>query len=216
MTTVTLFITAALLLGNGKDKNVPKEFTGASVTIPVKNQSPDRHAYSNTDTLQFIHFDGNFDYWYAVFINQRKDTVKLVTDTAIAYNLKNRLFEVKWFIDTLYEAGDNDSKYTAKRMSHFRLINGKPFVAPITEKKVLQDVKNIPEVQSGADQVLIAERPSEEKDFYLVETGSRETDNFSRFLMLRVYTYPQYMIKIYDAGTDTELSLDEWRSKSRK
>ena len=129
----------------------------------------------------------------------------------IAETYKNRLFEVKWFTDTLTEAGDNESKYAADRMTAFKVVNGKPFVAPITEAQMLRDVRNLPEVLGGADQVGIASRPTESNNYYLVETGTREEDNYSRFLMFRIYTYPNYQIKVYDPSADSELSLEEWR-----
>ncbi|WP_256003538.1 hypothetical protein [Pedobacter deserti] len=180
----------------------------------VETRQPEKMIVTHTDTLQFIHFEGNFDYWYNIFLNASKDTISLVTDSAIDDRFKNTLFEVKWFADTLYEAGDNDSKYTANRMSHFRPLKGKPFVAPITEEQILRDIRNIPEVRSGADQAGIAERPSEGKNYYLVETGSREEDNFSRFMMFRVYIYPHYEIKVYDPAQDTDFSLEAWRKLS--
>lgn len=168
----------------------------------------------HTDTLQFIHFENNFDYWYGIFLNSKMDTISLVTDSVIAAEYKNTLLEVKWYRDTLHEAGDNESKYTAERMSAFRPIKGKPFVTPITEAQILRDVRNLPEVQSGADQVVIAERPSEAKNYYLVETGTRGEDNYSRFMMFRVYTYPSYRIRVYDLSGDVELELEEWRKRN--
>jgi hypothetical protein len=140
----------------------------------TKNESIQTKPIVHTDTLQFIHFEGNFDYWSCVFLNNSKDTITLVTDSMIADNFKNRLFEVKWFTDTLVQAGDDDSKFAATRMSHFRPIKGKPFAAPITEEQILMDVRNIPEVQSGAEQVVIAERPSDGKNCYVVETGTHD------------------------------------------
>lgn len=121
----------------------------------------------------------------------------------------------EWFIDTLDEAGDN-SMYTAKRMSNFRLIKGEPFVPPITEEQILSDVRMVPEVEGGADYVRIAEGPSEGKDYYLVETGTRGEDNVSRLFLFRVYIYPKYEIRIYDAQEDADFSMEEWRMRYDK
>ena len=166
-----------------------------------------------TDTLQFIHFEGNFDYWYGVFINARKDTIQLVVNDVIPAKWKDQLVEVKWLTDTLYEAGDHDSKYAAKRLKAIRRVDGSLYSHPVTEEKVINDIKDLIEVKSNADQTGIAGRPTDDKEYYLVETGTRGEDNFSRLYMFRVYIYPKYEIKFYDPAGDTELSLAEWRNK---
>ncbi|TCD01397.1 hypothetical protein [Pedobacter psychroterrae] len=209
MTRFNLFIASALLLAACNGDKAKQQTPTGSQAIPV---SPNPKPQIHTDTLQFIHFEGNFDYWSCIFLNSSKDTVTLVTDSMINEKFKNRLFEVKWFKDTLVQAGDNDSKFAANRMSHFRPIKGKPFVAPITEEKILQDIRDLPEVQSGADQVVIAERPADGKNYYLVETGTHGEDNFSRLCMFRVYTYPIYKITVLVAAENTELSLEQWRN----
>lgn len=213
MTRFILLIVSVLFFSSCQNKEAADQSITDTLTTTAKKQSNQPRPAVHTDTLQFIHFEGNFDYWSCVFLNSSKDTVSLVTDTMITDNFKNRLFEVKWFTDTILIAGDNDSKQAANRMSHFKLLNGKPFVAPITEEQILTDVRNIPEVQSGADQVTIAERPTEGKNYYLVETGTHEEDRFSRFHMFRVYIYPIYKITVYDAAENTELSLEQWRKK---
>jgi hypothetical protein len=213
MKQLPLLITVILLLSACKNKKAADQ--SGQATSVTKNQHLQPKSQIHTDTLQFIYFEGNFDYWSCIFLNSSKDTITLVTDSMINDNFKNRLFEVKWFTDTLVQAGDNDSKFAANRMSHFRPIKGKPFVAPITEEQILQDVRNIPEVQSGAEQVVIAERPSDGKNYYLVETGTHGEDNFSRFYMFRVYTYPIYKITVYDAAENTELSVEQWRKLSQ-
>ena len=183
--------------------------------VKLANQHEKNAPHLFTDTLQFIHFEGNFDYWYGVFIDARKDTVQLVVNDPVPAKLKNKLVEVKWFTDSLSEAGDNDSKYAAKRLKIIRRVNGALFSAPVTEGKVIGDIKDLPEVKANADQTGIAERPTDEKEYYLVETGTRGEDNFSRLFMFRVYVYPKYQVKFYDPAGDTEMSLDEWRSKKQ-
>jgi hypothetical protein len=73
---------------------------------------------------------------------------------------------VQWFTDTLFEAGDNDSKYAAKRLKSIHRIDGILFEAPVTEEKIINDVKNLPEVKANADQIGIAERPNDEKEYF--------------------------------------------------
>jgi len=210
-----VFLASMFLLTSCQNNEHAADAVADTLVTETKTQKLQPKPKIHTDTLQFIHFEGNFDYWSCVFLNSSKDTITLVTDSMITDNFKNRLFSVKWFTDTLYEAGDNDSKYAADRMSHFKPIKGKPFVAPITEEQILQDVGNIPEVQSGAEQVVVAERPSEGKNYYLVETGVHGEDNFSRFLLFRVYIYPTYKITVLEAAENTELSLEEWRKQSQ-
>ena len=214
ITSIILFFIFAILSCRNKKAPVviqPQQKPAKLTAIKEPNNKPG--APITTDTLQFIHFEGNFDYWSCVFLNSRKDTVALVTDSIIPGRYKNRLFRVSYFTDTLYQAGDNDSKFTARRMSDFKLLIGKPFVKPITEQQVLRDVGNLPEVQSGADQVAIAERPTDEKNYYLVETGTHGEDNFSRFYIFRVYIYPNYEIRVYDPEKETDISLAQWRKQ---
>jgi len=208
-----VFIVVLLLSGCNNHRPVDQtdKKNGAGNPEPKLLSQPE----VTTDTLQFIHFEGNFDYWSCVFLDSKKDTVTLVTDTILPSKLKNRLFEVKSFMDTLLQAGDNDSKFSARRMSEFRLLKGKPFVAPITEKQILRDIWDIPEVMSGADQAAIAERPTDEKNYYLVETGTHGEDNFSRFYMFRVYIYPNYEIRVYDPDKDADMSLEQWRKQNQ-
>ena len=215
MSKFVLFIVATIFLCSCKNKKPADPGINATSASPAKTQNIKNKPPIHTDTLQFIHFEGNFDYWSCVFLDSSKDTITLVTDSIIDDRFKNQLFEVKWFTDTLYQAGDNDSKYAANRMTHFRPINGKPFVAAISEKQILQDIRNLPEVQAGADQVGIAEKPHDGKNYYLVETGTRGEDNFSRFLMFRVYTYPKYEIRVYNPAEDTDVSLEQWRKREQ-
>ena len=210
----TLVFTFAVLVLSCRNKKAPvTQPQQALAKARTRTQQNKPGVAVTTDTLQFIHFEGNFDYWSCVFLDSKKDTIALVTDTMISANYKNRLFRVSYFTDTLYEAGDNDSEFAAKRMSGFKLLNGKPFVKPITEQQVLRDVGNLPEVQSGADQVAIAERPTDEKNYYLVETGTHGENNFSRFYMFRVYIYPNYEIRVYDPEKETDISLAQWRKQ---
>lgn len=210
MKSFTLFAVAVTVLAacNTKVSEAPHE--GESIT----EQPVIAETTLNTDTLQFIHFEDNFDYWYAVFLNSKKDTVNLVTDSIVPAGFKNKLVEVQWFTDTLSEAGDNESKYEAKRMQAFKEITGEPFVAAISESQIIRDVKNIPEVKGGADEVRIVERPANGKNYYLIETGTRGEDNFSRFWTIRVYIYPKYDMRVYDAASETEYTIEEWKKRN--
>jgi hypothetical protein len=144
MIKISFFIGVIIILfscrhQNLDDKNGIEAIQSNKTANKLQIKSP-----SFTDTLQFIHFEGNFDYWSGVFLNASKDTVTLVTDSNINESLINKLFEVKWFVDTLVEAGDNDSKALAKRLSSFKPIHGNPFVEPITEEKFSMTSKSPP------------------------------------------------------------------------
>ncbi|RZJ62235.1 MAG: hypothetical protein EOO45_22670 [Flavobacterium sp.] len=201
-------VVTVLAACNKKVNDAPQEVES------ITEQAVIAETIINTDTLQFIHFEDNFDYWYAVFLNSKKDTVNLVTDSIVPAGLKNKLVEVQWFTDTLSEAGDNESKYAAKRMHAFKEITGEPFVAALSEAQIINDVKNIPEVKGGADEVRIADRPRDGKNYYLIETGTRGEDNFSRFWTVRVYIYPKYDMRIYDAASETEYTIQEWKKRN--
>ncbi|WP_295767911.1 hypothetical protein [uncultured Mucilaginibacter sp.] len=190
---------------------IDKDSTTTSAAITTTVTKPQVH----TDTLQYIHFDGNYDYWFAVFIDKQKDTLQLVVDDPPNPKFRNKLVQVTWFTDTLTQAGDNESKYAGKRLKSIRPITGKTFTDSVTEQKVIKDIEALPEVKSNADKVAIAERPTDDKEYYLVETGTHNEDNFSRLFMFRVYVYPKYEIKLYDFNNEKEMSLDEWRKNKQ-
>ncbi|GAB3925255.1 hypothetical protein [Mucilaginibacter myungsuensis] len=181
-----------------------------NASVPAKTAAT-AYIQLHTDTLQYLHFEGNFDYWYGMFINAKKDSVLLVTTDQIPAKFRNKLVEVKWFADSLSEAGEGETKYAGKRLKAIKQVSGNPFAAPVSEEQVITDIKALPEVQANAEQIGIAERPTDEKEYYLVETGTRDEDHFSRLYMFRVYVYPKYQIRFYDGSADTELSLDAWR-----
>ena len=214
MKLLALFMGLCLLTACGNKKPAAPVGKHAAVkpavVLPVPHITP-----LHTDTLQYIHFEGNFDYWYAVFIDAKKDTVQLVVNDQPPAKFRNKLVQVKWFTDTLSEAGDNESKYAGKRLKDIRVIGGTLFASPVDEQTVIRDIKELPEVKANADQAGIAERPTDDKEYYLIETGTRDEDKFSRLFMFRVYVYPKYEIKFYDPAAETEMSLDAWRKKQQ-
>jgi len=212
MKLIALFLGLSLLTACG-DVEPSDTLTQNKVNPTSVAHVPIEQGELHTDTLQYLHFEGNFDYWYGVFINSRKDTVQLVLTEQPPVKYRNKLVEVKWLNDTLEEAGDSGSPYAAKRLKQIRLVGGKTFDAPVNDEKVIKDIKSLPEVQANADQVGIAARPTDDEEYYLVEAGTRNEDNYSRIFMFRVYVYPKYEIKIFDAGADKEMTLSEWRKQ---
>lgn len=131
--TLPLLLFLAACSSNQKDEKVKDSTTRITATTTTQTK-PSKPAPEHTDTLQFIHFDGNGDYWNAFFINARKDTLRLVTDQELTDKLLGKLLQVKWRPDTLTEAGDGERPYEDKRLTDFKEIPGKPFAQPLTEQ----------------------------------------------------------------------------------
>lgn len=195
---------------SANQKNEKRDSTHSD-TVQVAKTVKAKPAREYTDTLQFIHFDGNSDYWNAFFINAKKDTIRLVTDEELTDKLSGKLLQVKWREDTLTEAGDGERPYQDKRLIAYKTISGKPYAQPVTEEMALAAVKNLPEVQSNADRVGISEKPTTDKPYYQVETSTKADGNLSRFHTFRVYVYPQFEIKVYNYENDKDIPLSEWR-----
>jgi len=203
-----LFFLAAC--SSGKNETT-QDSTQIATTVKTAVSKQPQPAPEHTDTLQFIHFDGNTDYWYAYFLNEKKDTVRLVTDQDMTDNLLGKLLQVMWKEDILSEAGDGERPYKDERLISFKPIQGAPFAQPLTEQAALKAIQDLEEVKSNADRVAVSEKPTADKRYYQVETSTEADGHLSRFYTFRVYFYPQYEIKIYDPADDKETSLDEWR-----
>ena len=96
----------------------------------INFRSTIRPDYSNweigktyTDTLQFLSFEDNYDYWYGVFMTNNGDTISLIYDEEIDDALKNRYFEVEWAIDSLYSAGEDEELYFGERLFSFKVLD---------------------------------------------------------------------------------------------
>jgi hypothetical protein len=79
------------------------------------------------DTLEFISFDDNYDNWYALFKTKGGQTVSLIYDNVIKSEFSHDIFEVKWEIDSLYEAGDNGQMYFDERLLSYTVIEQPEF-----------------------------------------------------------------------------------------
>ncbi|MDT3402493.1 hypothetical protein [Mucilaginibacter terrae] len=204
-----ILLSLAACTSNPKEKKATD--TTKHVSITSTKVTPAKPAPEHTDTLQFIHFDGNGDYWDAFFINAQKDTLRLVTDEELTDKLLGKLLQVKWRTDTLSSAGDGERPYEDKRLTGFKELPGKPFAKPLTEQMALQAVKDLEEIKSNADRVNVSEKPTADKRYYQVETSTEADGHLSRFQTFRVYFYPQYEIKVYNPADETEMSLEAWR-----
>lgn len=204
-TQITGFIFFHLLLSACYQVPQPKISTSIRPVPPASVKNP-----GHRDTLQFLNFDGNTDYWYAVFLNREKDTVQLVSDTTLTDQLLGKLTEVDWKTDTLYEAGDDNRPYLAKRLLSFKPVKGKAFTPHLSPRQALETVRQLDVVRSGADKSWISEMPTADNRYYQVETATNADGHNSRFKTFRVYFYPFYEIKVYNDSEDKELSLTEW------
>ncbi|MGM9475222.1 hypothetical protein ACS5PU_02285 [Pedobacter sp. GSP4] len=168
----------------------------------------------NTDTLQFIHFDGNGDYWDAYFLNAQKDTVRLVTDREFDLGVRDQLMKVQWKTDTLFSAGEGEAKYMDKRLIGFSPVKGKLFSRPLTENEVVRTVWELPEVKGTADNVWAGSSPTFDRPYYEIGTSTQDEDHSSMFLSFRIYTFPQYRITVVDRANGGETELDAWRKQN--
>ena len=68
------------------------------------------------DTLTFLFYNDDADYFYNIFLTRQKDTVYIVCNDIIDNSNEGRLMTVTWKIDSLYEAGEGDELYYQERM----------------------------------------------------------------------------------------------------
>ncbi len=77
-----------------------------------------------TDTVNFISFDDNYDYWY--FLAQKnKDTVQIMYSVDIPINelVKGDKIEINWGMKRLEEAGDPEISYVKPYLVSFKKIS---------------------------------------------------------------------------------------------
>jgi hypothetical protein len=82
------------------------------------------------------------------------------------------------------------------------------------EQKIIAEVLALPEMQFENAAAEIVEQPAEADGYYTVRAGSETESNFAVSFWFRVYAKPKFMINVYDLITDTEQTLDEWRSST--
>ncbi|MBS7566499.1 hypothetical protein KHS38_18990 [Mucilaginibacter sp. Bleaf8] len=210
-------LTATLCLLAFACKNKPQTGTQITDTVIKSTTAQVQTATTkpeHTDTLQFLYFDGNGDYWQAYFMNARKDTVNMITEDDGLDKLSNHILEVKWRPDTFEEAGD-DGKFEAKHLIRFKEVPGQLFEKPKQEEEIINDIANLPEVKEKAAKVKIAKKPTETMSPYLIEACTENNGSFAPLFTFRVYRYPFYEIKYYDTTKEEEVSLAEWRKPSQ-
>lgn len=74
------------------------------------------------DTLKFLSFEDNYDYWYAVFEAPNGESVYFKWDEPIEGSLNNSIFAIKWRVDSLWEAGEGDELYFQETLISFEIL----------------------------------------------------------------------------------------------
>lgn len=68
-----------------------------------------------TDTLEFIAFNDDYDYWFAVFKTKEGKEVNLNTSDPIE-GFAGRNYIITWKVEKYYEAGEGDTPYYAESL----------------------------------------------------------------------------------------------------
>ncbi len=76
-----------------------------------------------TDTLKFLSYNTDTDYWFGIFLTKKGDKVNLIYDEEIGEEYKNKLLIIKWKIDKFYSAGEEEEMYYAERLISFEILN---------------------------------------------------------------------------------------------
>jgi len=76
-----------------------------------------------TDTLTFLSFDGNYDYWFGLFLTEKQDTVYVICDDVIEESNNGKEVVLRWEVDSLYEAGEGDELYYQERVVSLEINN---------------------------------------------------------------------------------------------
>ncbi|RYY54532.1 MAG: hypothetical protein EOO05_20200, partial [Chitinophagaceae bacterium] len=91
---LSILMVLLVLLTACQQKKPPEKAGRDTAALITGKVHPEPAAQLHTDTLQYLHFEGNFDYWYAVFIDARKDTLQLVVNDPVPTGYRNKLVEV--------------------------------------------------------------------------------------------------------------------------
>ena len=75
-----------------------------------------------TDTLLFLEFDSDYDYWYGYFENSDGKEFTMVYDSIIEPAFNNSILLVEWEIDSMWDVGDDDALYYDERMLSYRVL----------------------------------------------------------------------------------------------
>ena len=77
----------------------------------------------HSDTMQFLSYNGDYDYEYVVLATQTGDTFSIVCWDCIDEAEAGKWFIVNWEMDTLYEAGEGDEPYQKEVLRSYQKLN---------------------------------------------------------------------------------------------
>ena len=91
--------------------------------------------------------------------------------------------------------------------------------APLADTPISQQINDViskkilalPEMQFPNAAVMIVDEPTADQPWYTVKAGSNMDDHFTTSFWFRVYSAPEYKIRIYDIVSDSEMTLAAWR-----
>ena len=177
---------------------------GDAAALPASSR-PGTSAHIFSDTLQFVEFDENGDYAFALFVDRNGDPVTRYYDGGIDPALGGKLFSVRWQTDTFYAAGDGDTPYRAEKMLDYSVLDRPAFMPYKTRDEILIDVGRLPMVRALPEKdIYIEQWPDAGNNHYTVvvntpqaEPGSYVAYSIERY-RFRVYQVPVYAIHRYD------------------
>lgn len=163
---------------------------------------------TRSDTLQFVEYDDNGDYAFAVFIDRDGLPETFYRDELIPAGLSGKLFALYWSLDTFYAAGDGDTPYLAQKIDRYEVLPLPAFRPYKTDAQIREAVEKLPIVRALPEKdVFIDQRPDAENPYHIVqvntpqaEPGSTVTYNMERY-RFKVEQIPAFRILLWEEGS---------------
>ncbi len=221
--TVIAILFATVVAGascqTGSQQQQVKQAEPVMVTTPdtmaaTKPVTKAEAATIHTDTLQFVEFDGNGDYYVATFIDRDGTLTSLYCDNDIDANLSGKLMRVTWQMDTFYAAGVGDTPYQGEQLLTYKILSSGAVRPYKTRAAMEEDVKALPIIKALQEaSVYVESYPQTANGYYTVNVtapvapeGSTVTYN-EHIYTFRVYQVPGYRIMMVDTATKKEIPV---------
>jgi hypothetical protein len=197
-----LVLGTALLYSSCNQPSESASFSGAqpaatdTTLVPAKDSAAVKAVPkpAHTETLQFVSFDGNGDYYIAYFINSSGDLQSFYYNDVIADSLNGKVMRVQWQMDTFYAAGDGDTPYEGESLLSYEILSQKPFMSYKAPGEIEAIIQALPAVAAlNENSVTISSWPKTAKDCYEVSVYAREPEPGSDVL----YGKLKYIYKVY-------------------
>jgi hypothetical protein len=75
------------------------------------------------DTLEFVLYNDDADYAFAIFRTKEEEEVKLALNDFVHEDNAGKLFHIEWSVDSLWEAGEGDALYFQERANTVKELN---------------------------------------------------------------------------------------------